>query len=141
MKRNVILTTIIVVAIIAIIIYIANRNENYYGEIMDRLCMNGGCETSEKSQKAKAECIKERSKLPTYPIMKRACESSDPFIRDMGCAETCEPSDVASYILDKPELGCKEPMELGEDRFGNIYCMSNQNTWILVQNQPDLRWN
>lgn len=140
MKTNQILLVVSVLVLLGIGIYIVTKGENY-GEIMDRLCMNGGCNTHDGAQNAKRECMKERSKLPGYNMMKRACESSDPFIRDMGCAETCDPSDVASYILDKPNIGCKEPMELGEDEYGNIYCMSNQNQWILVQNQPDLRWN
>jgi len=113
----------------------------YYGEIMDRLCMAGGCNTPEGAKKAKDACMKEREGLPGYKFMKRACESSDPFIRDMGCGETCETKDVASYILDKPDLGCKTPLEQGEDQYGNKYCMNNQDQWILLPGQTNLKWN
>jgi hypothetical protein len=113
----------------------------WYGEIMDRLCMAGGCGTPEGAQKARDECLKERNGLPGYKFMKRACESTDKNFRDLACAETCETSDVSPDILDKPDLGCKTPQVSGEDQYGNKYCLNGQDQWILLPGQTDLKWS
>jgi hypothetical protein len=96
--------------------YIAKKNEwlgkEYYGEIMDRMCMSGNCSNQTGIQKATQDCIAERTKV-FGTRMTSACNHPDPEIRAMICPETCDVNDVASYILQKPDLGCSQPLKLG----------------------------
>ena len=106
-----------IVLLIGLVIgYYAKKHDwlgkEYYGEIMDRMCMSGNCNSEDGKQTAVSGCIKERTKL-FGPRMTAACNHPDPDIRAMICSETCDVNDVASYILQKPDLGCSQPLEVG----------------------------
>ena len=82
----------------------------YYGEIMDRQCLQGNCTTEEGVKNAIRNCVAERDS--TNPMVKSACNHPDPEVRAMICPELCDINDVAPYILHKPDLGCTQPLQV-----------------------------
>ena len=99
-----------------IIGYYTNKNKwlgnEYYGEIMDRMCMEGNCSTEEGIKTAVEQCKKQRAEVYGDKNNTHICEHPDPVIREMGCPEPCDVSSVASYILQKPDLGCSQPLQV-----------------------------
>ncbi len=91
----------LLISFILLVLTIVMKPRESFGPYLDDACLTYDCGSSEGVKKAIDDCQKNFKASKAYPILSKACSSTDPEIRAQSCVETCDPNDISPYILPR----------------------------------------